>query len=132
MTDTTPAWHTATTEKVVPRSMPTDVSANSCRAARGASAPLHAYHTAAVALGAERPAQADDAEDAPHNRVAAEEYRAQLAREEEAGLFEEEDGEEERVEVDAAAEADDSLAVRPPPGRDSVSCTFSGCTPADG
>ena len=84
---------------------------------------------AAVALGAERPAQADDAEDAPHNRVAAEEYRAQLAREEEAGLFEEEDGEEERVEVDAAAEADDSLAVRAPPGRDSVSCTFPGARP---
>jgi hypothetical protein len=71
------------------------------------------FHTGAIALGAaDRPALADDAEDAPHNRVAAEDYRAQLAREEEAGLFEESDGEDERVEVDANAGPDDTLAVR--------------------
>ena len=71
-------------------------------------------HTGAIALGAtDRETLADDAEDAPHNRVAAEEYRAQLAREEEAGLFEGSDGDEdERVEVDANAQPDDTLAVR--------------------
>ena len=72
------------------------------------------FHTANV-IAADRhaPAMADDEEEKPHNRVAAEDYRAQLAREEEAGLFEQSDGEEdERVEVDANAQPDDTLAVR--------------------
>jgi hypothetical protein len=88
----------------------------------GSRVRMNSFNTAAVALSADRPALADDAEDAPHNRVAAEEYRAQLAREEEAGLFEEADENEERVEVDASAEADDTLAVRaaPPPPLEEV------------
>ncbi len=85
------------------------------------------FNTAAVSLSADRPALADDAEDAPHNRVEPEEYRAQLAREEEAGLFEDNDGEEERVEVDATAGPDDSLAVRPPQGSRSLQVSAIDC-----
>ena len=50
-------------------------------------------------------------EDAPHDPVAAAQYRKLLEAEEEAGLYEE-PIDEERVEVDASAQPDDSLAVR--------------------
>ena len=64
--------------------------------------------TAALAAVSERSASAADA---PRNPAAAAEYRKLLDAEEEAGLYEEPLGEEERVEVDASALPDDSLAV---------------------
>jgi hypothetical protein len=65
----------------------------------------------ALAVATERTASGE--EDAPRDPVAAAEYRKLLDAEEEAGLFEEpEDGDAERVEVDASAQPDDSLAVR--------------------
>ena len=65
----------------------------------------------ALAVATERTASGE--EDAPRDPVAAAEYRKLLDAEEEAGLFEEpEDGDADRVEVDASAQPDDSLAVR--------------------
>ena len=70
----------------------------------------------ALAVATERTASGE--EDSPRDPVAAAEYRKRLDAEEEAGLFEEpEDGTEERVEVDASAQPDDSLAVRAGQGR---------------
>jgi hypothetical protein len=64
-----------------------------------------------LARGAEPAAEAHA--EAPHDPAAAAAYRLQLEEEEEAGLFDDVEGEpEERVEVDAAAVPDDSLAVR--------------------
>lgn len=80
-------------------------------AGAGASRAAHrSLSTAALAVSAERPAAGTE-EDSPRDAVAAAEYRKLLDAEEEAGLYEEPDENEERVEVDASALPDDTLAV---------------------